>query len=153
MITALRHYNQTLKKLNKEIKILQEIEIADNPKVAMLFQSYLGNSNNKPNLVKYLFQKWRETLSYVLTSSQTIYSANLDGITDRVTSQSSEKIDFYSNHEEVDTKMFAYIKLFCDNICLNRVIILLPDTGIVIISIYQSVLTFLRCNMVQNWYW
>ena len=72
--------------------------------------------------MKYLFQKWRETFSYVLMSSQTIDLANLDGTTDRVKDQTSERIDFYCDHEEADTKMFAYIKFFRDNIHLNRVI-------------------------------
>ena len=43
----------------------------------------------------------------VLTSSQTIYFTNLDGARDRVTRQSSEIIDFYCDHEEADTKIFA----------------------------------------------
>ena len=65
---------------------IQEIEIIDNRKVPKSFQSCLGNSNNKNNLVKKVFQKWRETLPYVLTSSQTIYLANVDGATDHLTS-------------------------------------------------------------------
>ena len=38
---------------------IQDFEIIDNRKVPKSFQSYLGNSNNKTNLVKYVFQKWR----------------------------------------------------------------------------------------------
>ena len=82
----------------------------------------------------------------VLTYSQDIYLANLDCATDRVTSQSSERTDFYYDHEEADTKMFAaYIKFLCDNIRLNRVIIVSPDTDVAVISLYQSFtnLTFL----------
>ena len=71
-------------------------------------------------MVKYVFQKWREILSYALTSSQNIRLANLDGPADNVTSQSSDRIDFYCDHEEADTKMFTYIKFLCD-ICLNRI--------------------------------
>ena len=41
--------------------------------------------------MKYVLKKWRETLPYVLTSSQTIYLANLDGAADRITSQSAVK--------------------------------------------------------------
>ena len=52
------------------------------------FESYFGNSNNKTNLVKYVFQKRRETLPYVL---------NVDGTADRITSQKSERVDFYSD--------------------------------------------------------
>ena len=90
----------------------------------MSFQSYLGNSNNKTNLIKYLFQKCRETLLNVLTSSQTIYLATLDDATDRLTSQSSERSD--CDHEVADAKMVAYIKFFCDSSCLNRVVIVSP---------------------------
>ena len=41
--------------------------------------------------------------------------------------------------------MFAYIKLFCDNIRLNRVIIVSPDSDVAVISLYQNItnLTFL----------
>ena len=63
-----------------------------------------------------------KTLPNTLTSSQTIYLANLDSATDRLISQSSERIDFYCDHGEADTKIFAYITLLCDNIRLSRVI-------------------------------
>ena len=70
-------------------------------------------------------------MPYILTSSQTIYLSNLDNAADHVTSQSSEKIDFYCDHEEVDTKIFACIKFRCDNICLNRIIIVLPNVMVI----------------------
>ena len=72
-----------------------------------------------------------------------VYLTNLDGATDRVVSQSSERIDFYCDHEEADTKMFAYIKFLCDNIRLSRVTIV-SRTLIAMISLYESVtnLTF-----------
>ena len=44
---------------------IQGIEIFDNRKVPKSFQSYLGNSNNRNNLVILFFQKRRETLWYV----------------------------------------------------------------------------------------
>ena len=87
-------------------------------------------------MVKYVFQKWRETLPYVITSSQTIYLANLDGAADRVTSQSSKRFNFYCDYKEADTKMFVYIKFFCDNIRLNMIIIVLPDTDVTVISLH-----------------
>ena len=73
-----------------------------------------------------------------LTSSQNIYLANLDSATDRLASQSSERIDFYSDHIESDTKMFAYINFLCDNIPLNMVIIISPDTIVAMICLCQS---------------
>ena len=65
---------------------MQEIEIIDNQTFSKPFQSYLGYSNNKTNQVKYLFQKWRGTLTNVLTFFQVNYLANPDSATDRVTS-------------------------------------------------------------------
>ena len=64
---------------------------------------------------------------------------------DRVTSQSSERIYFYCDLKEANTKMFAFIKFLCDNIRLNRVAIASPDTSVAVISLYESVtnLTFL----------
>ena len=53
-------------------------------------------------------------------------------------SQSSERVDFYGNHEEADTKMFAYIKFLCDNILLSRVAIVSPDADVAVISLYES---------------
>ena len=77
-------------------------------------------------------------MPYILTSSQTIYLSNLDDAIDCLTSQSSE-------NEEADTKMFVYIKFLCDNICLNRIITVSPDTDVTVISLHQSVtnVTFL----------
>ena len=91
--------------------------------------------------MKYLFQKWEETLPNVLTSSKTIYLTNPDGSTDRVTRQSNERICFYCDHEEADKKMFAYIKFLCDSIRLTRVIIVSPETDVAVISFYKSVTT------------
>ena len=84
-------------------------------------------------------------MSKVLTSFQTNYLANPDGKTVRVTSQRSERIDFYRNCDKADTKMFPYIKLLCDNISVNRVIIVSPGSDVALICLYQSVtnLTFL----------
>ena len=58
---------------------------------------------------------------------------------------SGERINFYCNHKEADTKIFAFIKFFCDNIRLNRVITVLSDSDVAVIFLYQSVtnLTFL----------
>ena len=37
--------------------------------------------------------------------------------------------------------MFAYIKFLCDNICLDRIIVL-PDSDIAVIYLYQGVTNF-----------
>ena len=128
---------------------LQEITIIGNRKLPELFESYLGNLNNKTNLMKYLFQNWRNTLTNVLTSSQTIDLTGLEVATDRVTSQCSKK-NFYCNHEEADTKMFAYIKFPCDDICLKRVIIVSSDTDVAVISSYRSVASLTFLNAIRS---
>ena len=63
----------------------------------------------------------------VLSSFQTNYLANLDK--HNITSQRSERIDFYCNDEEADSKMFPYLKL---NRILNRIIVLLDSDAAVI---------------------
>ena len=73
------------------------------------FQSYLSNASNKMNMVKYVFQLWKEILSEHLSSYQSVYLANLDGTTDFVTKECNKNIKFYCDHEKTDTKMFAYI--------------------------------------------
>ena len=131
---------------------MQEIEIIGNRKIPTSFQNYLGNSNNKINLVKYVFQKQRKTLPKVLNSFQTIYLTNLDGATDRVKSQGNKRINFYCDRKESGTKMFAYIKFLCDNIRLSRVAIVSPDTDVAVISLYESVtnLTFLDATWFKT---
>ena len=42
---------------------IQETEIIYNRKVPKSFQIYLGNSNNKSFLVKYVSYKWRKTIA------------------------------------------------------------------------------------------
>ena len=93
-------------------------------------------SNNKTNLVIYVFQKQRETLPKVLTSFQTVYLTTLDGATVCVTSQSSKRIDFYCNLKEADAKLFAYIKFLYYYVRLGRVTIVLPETDVVVISLH-----------------
>ena len=64
----------------------------------------------------------------VLSSFQTNYLANLDK--HNITSQRSERIDFYCNDEEADSKMFPYLKFLF--VCLNRIIVLLDSDAAVI---------------------
>ena len=40
-----------------------------------------------------------------------------------------KKIEFYCDHEEADTKMFAYFQLLSNTVQLKRVIINSPDTS------------------------
>ena len=91
---------------------------------------------------KFYFETWKSVLG------SSILHYYLGSAVDRVISQSSEKIGFYCDHEDTDLKMVACIKFLCDNIHLNRVIIVSPDSGVVVIRFYQSVtnLTFLDAS-------
>ena len=41
-------------------------------------------------------------------------------------------MDFYYDNEEAETEILAYIKFLCENICLNRIVIVSPDTHVVL---------------------
>ena len=89
------------------------VQSYNNRSVPKLFRSYLRNSNNKTNLVKCLFQKEREALPNTLTSFQTIHLTNLDGATDRVTSQSSEINGvFFATTKKLTQKCFCILSSF-----------------------------------------
>ena len=106
------------KRQTEESSHMLEIEIIDKQRH---FKIILGIRTIKPTWRKHLFWKRRGTLQKVLTPLQTNYFANHDGAADCVTSQRSERIDFYCNHEEANSKMFANIKFLCDNIRLNQI--------------------------------
>ena len=40
---------------------------------------------------------------------------------------------------DANTKIFGYIKFLCDNMRLNKVIIVSPDTNVAVVSLCQSV--------------
>ena len=103
---------QTVTKLNYEVNqanSVQEIEIISDRKVPKSFQSYLSN---KTNMVNYVFQQWKKM---------------------------SEKIKFYCDHEEADTKMFTKINFLSNTVQLKRVIIDSPETDVAVISLYYYV--------------
>ena len=87
-------------------------------------------------MVKYVFQKWKKNIAIRFNFLSNHLLANLDGATDYVTSQSSERIDFHCNHDKADTKMFTHIKFLCDNTRLNKIIIVSPDTDVTVISFH-----------------
>ena len=89
-------------------------------------------------MVNYIFRQWKEILSEHLSSS--VYLANLDDTTDFVTKECSKKIEFYCDHEEADTKMFAFIKFLSNTVQLKRVVINSPDTDVAVISLYHYVI-------------
>ena len=70
-----------------------------------------------------------------------IYLANIVGATDRITSQSSKGIDFYKEEADTNCLRIAYI-------CLSKVIIVLPDTDVAVISLYQGVTNLIFLNVI-----
>ena len=90
-------------------------------------------------MVSNVFQQWKEILSEHLRSYQSVYLVNLDGMTDFATKECSKKKKFYCDHEEADTKMFAYIKFLSNTVQLKVVIIDSPDTDVAVISLYHYV--------------
>ena len=73
--------------IHRELKLLITENFQSHFKVTLRIRTI------KPTWWNTFSKKWRELLPYVLTSCQTICLANLDGATDRVTSQSSERTD------------------------------------------------------------
>ena len=93
----------------------------------------------KTNMVSYIFQQSKEILSEHLSSYQLVYVANLDDTTNFVTNECSKKIEFYSDREEADTKMLAFIKFLSTAVQLKRVILDLPHTDVDVISLYHYI--------------
>ena len=94
MVIVPDHYDVKLstrsaERLHCTANSVQEIETISNRKMPKSFQSYLSNASNKMNMVKYVFQLWKEILSEHLSSYQSVYLANLDGMTDFVTKECS----------------------------------------------------------------
>ena len=87
-----------------------EIKIISDRKVPKSFQSYLSNETN---MVNYVFQQWKKILL--------------------------EKIQFYCDHEEADTKMFTKINFLSNTVQLKRVIIDSPETDVAVTSLYYYV--------------
>ena len=108
------------KRWTKDSTHMQETEIIDNRNVQRHFKVTLGIRSIKPawcnhGEIRFLKMERNIVIRFNLLSNH--FLANLDGATDCVTSQSSERIDFYCDHEGADTKMFRYIKFLCDMNC------------------------------------
>ena len=111
--------------------------------------SYLSSSRNKENLINFLFKKWQSILSKNLTLNQTLYLANLDGTTLKITSEETTVIDLICDHEEADSKMFVYCHFALTENMLQRIIICSPDTDVAVICCYQFVTTL---SVEQLWF-
>lgn len=105
--------------------------------LAVEFGTFLSNPKNKINLVNYLFQSWKT--SPPLSGDQELYLANLDGSITHVTSETWFELDWSTDHEEADTKMFVIAHYLANKYELSRLIIVTPDTDVVVIACYQFV--------------
>ena len=108
-------------------------------KLPKCMTDFLTNSTNKHHLIKYLFSKWRYNFDEKLSDNQVIYLVDIDGSTIKITQQGSAVSEFKSDHEEADTKMFAYGKYIATEHSIKEMIISSPDTDVAVISCFQKI--------------
>ena len=68
-----------------------------------------------------------------------IYLAGIDGLTIKITQQASAVLEFKSDHEEADNKMFAYGKYIATEHPIKKMIITFPDSDVSVISCFQKI--------------
>ena len=103
------------------------------------FHCYLSNSKNKVNLINYAFQIWVETYHTKLRNNQCLILTHLDGSTTQITSQAATPLNWSTDHEEADSKMFVFCKYMMNTHQIQRIIIASPDTDVAVIACYQFV--------------
>ena len=72
-----------------------------------------------------------------LSGDQQLYLANLDGTITLTTAETSFDLDWTTDHEEADTKMFVLAHYLDTNFKPSRIVIVTPDTDVVVIACYQ----------------
>ena len=65
-----------------------------------------------------------------------IYLADIDGSTIKITQQVSAVLEFRKDHEEADSKMFAYGKYIATEHPIKKMIISSQDTDVAVISCF-----------------
>ena len=68
-----------------------------------------------------------------------IHLADIDGSTIKITQQGSAVLEFKSNQDKADTKMFAYRKYIAREHPIKKMIISSPDTDVTVISCFQKI--------------
>ena len=111
-----------------------KLELLITPKFQSHFKATLGIGTINPTSWNNFPKNGEKYCQMFQPPLKPYFWANLYGVIARLTSQSSEITDFYCDHKKADTKMLVYIKFLCDDIRSNRVIIVLPDTDVVMIS-------------------
>ena len=70
-----------------------------------------------------------------MKESQKLFIGKIDGTIWEVTATESSEIgELADDHEEADSRMFVYAAYLCNNQNRNRLIILSPDTDVIVIS-------------------
>ena len=100
---------------------------------------FLTISTNKHHLIKCLFLKWRYSFNKKLYDNQVMYLADIDGSTIKLLQQCSAVLEFKSDHEEADTKMFAYEKYIATEHPIKKMIIFSPDTNVAVMSCFLKI--------------
>ena len=100
---------------------------------------FLTISTNKHHLIKCLFLKWRYSFNKKLYDNQVMYLADIDGSTIKLLQQCSAVLEFKSDHEEADTKIFAYEKYIATEHPIKKMIISSPDTDVAVMSCFLKI--------------
>ena len=101
------------------------------------FKDYLSNSKNKSDFVTFFLDFMINNAPKYMKESQEFFIGKIDGTTWEVTAtESSEIVELACDREEADSRMFVYAAYLCNNQNLNRLIILSPDTDVIIIAFY-----------------
>ena len=114
----------------------------DSQKLPSKFQVFLTNSNNKINLISYIFSKWKVEIPRSLFRNQRIFLFNLDGSCDELGEGSSFTHEWSCDHEEADSGMFVISHYLYKHFRLDRMIISSPDTDVAVISCFHFVVNF-----------
>lgn len=125
------------------------IDINDVTRLPAHLKKYFSNAENKINLVNYCFDRWKASFSTKMNESQTVYLAELDGSTTKISSNESLPTDLYCDHEEADSRMLVFCKMIAENHNIKRMIIQSPDTDVAVIACYHQVNTL---NLKEFWF-
>ncbi len=119
-----------------------------------VWKYFLGVTENKRSLIKFLGQYLSENLHIPADSAQSVYLAGCqtdhDTVQVLVTSGSHFYPELESNHEEADTRMILHVlhadKTFSQSGRKGRIVIQCKDTDVLVLGIYY----FLQLNSTDE---
>ena len=86
-----------------------------------------------------------------LNINQKVYLARLDGNTTKIEKTGVSHVEFKSDHEEADSKMFSYCKFVLSaHTGIDRLIIDSPNTDVAVICCYQHASSL--SNVLELWF-